>query len=59
MNDEFRKQRAKTVRAMAEKADPFTKRRLLDLASRYEQTPRRVTPLPTVPVDKDAGDSTE
>jgi hypothetical protein len=36
MNEEFRKLRARAVRAMAEKADPFTKRRLLDLAARYE-----------------------
>ena len=58
MNDEFRKQRARTVRAMAEKADPFTKRRLLDLAARYEQPSRPVTPLPKIEVDvgdKDAG----
>jgi hypothetical protein len=32
MPDEFRKERAMTVRAMAEKADPFTKKRLLALA---------------------------
>jgi hypothetical protein len=51
MNDEFRKQRARIVRAMAEKADPFTKRRLRDLASRYEQTSLPPTPLPKIPAD--------
>src|SRR5262249_22797911 len=40
MNEEFRKQHALTVRAMAEKADPFTKKRLLDLADRYDRKPR-------------------
>lgn len=34
--EEFRKQHAKTVREIAEKADPITKKRLLDLASRYD-----------------------
>jgi hypothetical protein len=51
MNEEFRKQRARTVRALADKADPFTKRRLLDLASRYEQPSRPVKPIPTVTID--------
>jgi hypothetical protein len=51
MNEDFRKQRAMTVRALAEKADPFTKRRLLDLAARYEQAPCPVTPIPTVAID--------
>jgi hypothetical protein len=51
MNEEFRKQRAMTVRALAEKADPFTKRRLLDLAARYEQAPRPMTPIPTIAID--------
>jgi hypothetical protein len=57
MKDEFRLQRAKTVRAIAEKADPFTKKRLLDLANRYEETPRLPTPLPKIqpnPIDKDS-----
>ena len=51
MNEDFRKQRAATVRALAEKADPFTRRRLLDLAKRYEQAPRPVTPIPTTAID--------
>ena len=37
MDQEFKKQRALTVRDLAEKAaDPFIKRRLLDLVARYE-----------------------
>jgi hypothetical protein len=37
LDEEFRKQRAKTVRALADKAaDPFIKGRLLDLVARYE-----------------------
>ena len=36
MNDEFLKDRAKTVRSIADNADPFTKERLLKLAERYE-----------------------
>ena len=36
MNDEFFKEQAQRVRTIAEKADPFTKRRLLDLADRYD-----------------------
>ena len=40
-------------RSLAERADPHTRRRLLDLASRYEKKPRPPTPLPAAPV-KDA-----
>lgn len=46
MDEEFFKERARTVREIAEKADPFVKRRLLDLADSYERKPRKVTPLP-------------
>jgi hypothetical protein len=38
MNDEFLQKRARAVRMMADKADPFTKKRLLDLADRYESS---------------------
>jgi hypothetical protein len=48
MNDEFRKQHAMTVRAMADKADPFTKKRLLDLADRYDRKPRPTTMIPPI-----------
>lgn len=51
LDEEFKKHRARTVRDLAEKAnDPFIKRRLLDLASRYEDGgPETSTPL--TPVD--------
>ena len=49
MDEEFKKQRAKTVRELAEKViDPFIKQRLLDLAGRYEGDGLRplTTPMP-------------
>jgi hypothetical protein len=36
------------VRALAKKADPFTKQRLLDLADRYDSKPRPPTSLPSI-----------
>jgi hypothetical protein len=33
---------------MAEKADPFTKKRLLDLANRYDREPRVPADIPSV-----------
>lgn len=36
LNSEFYKERAAHCRALAEKADPFIKPRLLDLAAKYE-----------------------
>jgi hypothetical protein len=36
MKQEFYRGLAQRVRGMAEKADPFTRRRLLDLAKRYD-----------------------
>jgi hypothetical protein len=36
LDSEFIKQRAAHCRVLAEKADPFIKRRLLDLATKYE-----------------------
>ena len=53
MNEQFFHDRAKTVRELAERADPHTKRRLLDLAIRYEKKPRPPTPIPAPPA-KDA-----
>jgi len=47
VTEAFRLQQAATLRAMAEKADPFIKKRLLDLADRYERTPR---PRPLKPI---------
>ncbi|MFK4534226.1 hypothetical protein ABIA00_002409 [Bradyrhizobium ottawaense] len=51
LDDEFNKQRASLVRDLASRADPFIKRRLLDLASRYEKKPVRTKPLPLVSLD--------
>jgi hypothetical protein len=50
LDEEFKKQRARTVRDLAERAaDPFIKTRLLDLAARYEDvnpsTPTTLTPI--------------
>ena len=57
MNDSFFTERARQVREIATKADPFTKKRLLELANRYERnTTRRVTPLPTIAVQDRADD---
>lgn len=51
LDKEFKVQRARTVRELAEKAnDPFIKGRLLDLASRYEDDGRGA-PTPLTPVD--------
>jgi hypothetical protein len=51
LDEEFKKQRARTVRDLAEKSnDPFIKGRLLDLVSRYEDDGRRA-PTPLTPVD--------
>ena len=37
MDDDFCKERARTVRALAEHADPFIRKRLLRLADYYER----------------------
>jgi hypothetical protein len=44
LDEEFNKERAKLVRDLASRADPFIKRRLMDLLSRYEtaKTARRL-----------------
>jgi hypothetical protein len=49
LDQHFRKQRAGMVRDLATRADPFIKRRLLDLAALYEDPERR--PTPVTPVD--------
>jgi len=50
LDEEFKKQRAQTVRDLAEKAtDPFIKKRLQDLAARYEDGPKHRTTL--TPID--------
>jgi hypothetical protein len=50
LDKEFEKDRARTVRDLAEKAnDPFIKERLLNLASRYEdERPRTSNRLTTL-----------
>ena len=51
LDEEFRKQRARIVRDLAETAnDPFIKGRLLDLATRYEDGGPK-SPTPLTPVD--------
>ena len=50
LDHEFKKQRARTVRELADKAvDPFIKKRLQDLAARYEddglKPPTKLTPI--------------
>ena len=47
----FEKQRARTVRELADKAaDPFIRQRVLKLASRYEDD-RPNPPTPITPID--------
>jgi hypothetical protein len=47
MDDEFYKDRARHIRELADKADPFIRKRLLDLASNYDamirRSPRKTT----------------
>ena len=51
LDEEFKRQRARTVRDLAEKSnDPFIKGRLLNLVSRYEHGGPK-TPTPMTPVD--------
>jgi hypothetical protein len=52
MDEEFRKQHARTVRAIADTADPITKKRLLDLAARYERAPRSAPQQPAGPAER-------
>ena len=49
MNDEYFKEHAARVPKIASFAEFFTKKRLLNLAERYDgKSPRRPTPLPRV-----------
>jgi hypothetical protein len=43
MDEDFIRGRAQDIRELAAKADPFTQKRLLDLADTYE---RRLHPVP-------------
>jgi hypothetical protein len=47
MNEQFSQERIRLIRDLAEKADGFTKRRLLNLVSRYDDPKHR--PLNDVP----------
>lgn len=50
MDDQFFKERAIEIRNLAGKADPFTKRRLIELAVRYERRVERASQVTlTVP----------
>jgi hypothetical protein len=53
MNEDYFKEQAARIRQIASNADPFTKRRLLDLAEKYDgrKSARRPTPLPSVMID--------
>jgi hypothetical protein len=50
MDDKFLEQRARFIRELADKADPFIKKRLMDLARNYDArlarppSPETVTP---------------
>ena len=48
LDDDFNRRRANLVRELAGRADPFTKRRLMDLISRYEKPPAKTKPLPPI-----------
>ena len=51
LDQEFKRQRARTVRDLADKAvDPFIKKRLQDLAARYEHDRER-PPATLTPAD--------
>jgi hypothetical protein len=57
LDDDFNKKRAAFVRDLASRADPFVKRRLLDLVSRYENVKPQKKPVPLVSAtDKNRGD---
>jgi hypothetical protein len=55
MNDEYFKERALVVRTIADKADPFTKKRLLAVADKYDVRSggpsRAVRQLPSVSIN--------
>jgi len=41
MDEEFLKQRVRLIRDLADKADPFIRRRLTDLANKYDASLKR------------------
>jgi hypothetical protein len=50
LDDEFNRPRASLVRDLASRAEPFIKRRLLDLATRDEKGPVNTKPLPPISI---------
>jgi hypothetical protein len=57
LDDEFNKRQANLLRDLASRADPFIKKRLLDLAQRYEKRPRTPLPLPSIAGQDHADDN--
>ena len=65
LDDEFYRSRARHIRELADKADPFIRKRLLDLAGNYDAMVRRshrmtalVSPdLPIIPINRSSGDA--
>jgi hypothetical protein len=53
MGEDYFKEQAARLRQIASSADPFTKRRLLDLAEKYDgrKSARRPTPLPSLTME--------
>jgi len=49
LDDEFYKKRARYIRELADKADPFIRKRLLDLAGNYEPIVRGSSRTATMP----------
>ena len=58
MNDAYFKEQSRRVRAIADKADPFTKKRLLALAESYDarigRPSRAARQLPFAAIDTEA-----
>lgn len=46
MDEDFCKEQVQRIRALAERADPFTRRRLLSLVGRYDAKTLAERPLP-------------
>jgi hypothetical protein len=63
MNDEYFSEQSKRVRAIADKADPFTKKRLLALAESYDARlgrPSRATrQLPLISINNERHQNTK
>jgi hypothetical protein len=59
MDNEFIKERAAHCRFLAEKADPFIKRRLLDLAAKYEADFSKQPSQISIGTDRAASDTSQ